>query len=63
MGPDVQDFLTGVDKFTYNVSSGMRNMEEKFKLHNIPSAPDLSHIQKPEDFNNAGKGSNMGKEK
>lgn len=55
MGPDVQDFLTVVDKFTCNVSSGMRNMEEKFKLHNIPSAPDLSHIRKPEDFSNAGK--------
>ncbi|XP_067233367.1 dynein axonemal heavy chain 5-like [Chanodichthys erythropterus] len=59
MGPDVQDFLTVVDKFTYNVSSGMRNMEEKFKLHNIPSAPDLSHIQKPEDFNNAANNSEL----
>ncbi len=39
----------------------MRSMDEKFKLHNIPSAPDLSHIQKAEDYSNAGKMLNMGK--
>ncbi|XP_077101314.1 dynein axonemal heavy chain 5-like [Siphateles boraxobius] len=54
-GPDVQDLLRSVDKFTCNLSLVTRNMEEKFKLHNIPSAPDLSHIQKAEDYSNAAK--------
>lgn len=57
----MQDLLRSVDKFTCNLSLVTRNMEEKFKLHNIPSAPDLSHIQKAEDYSNAGKGSNIGK--
>ncbi len=61
MSPDVQSFLRSVDKFNCTLSSVMRSMDEKFKLHNIPSAPDLSHIQKAEDYSNAGKMLNMGK--
>jgi len=56
----VQDHLRSVDKFTCNLSLVTRSMEEKFKLHNIPSAPDLSHIQNAEDYIDAGKGSNIG---
>ncbi|XP_002666734.3 dynein axonemal heavy chain 5 [Danio rerio] len=59
MNPDVQNFLRSVDKFTFTLSSVMRNMEEKFKLHHIPSAPDLSHIQKPEDYSYAANNSEL----
>uniref|UniRef100_A0A8C1K9Z1 Dynein, axonemal, heavy chain 5 like n=1 Tax=Cyprinus carpio TaxID=7962 RepID=A0A8C1K9Z1_CYPCA len=59
MSPDVQDFLRSVDKFNCTLSSVMRSMDEKFKLHNIPSAPDLSHIQKAEDYSNAANNSEL----
>ncbi|RXN24689.1 dynein heavy chain axonemal-like protein [Labeo rohita] len=59
MSPDVQDFLRSVDKFTCTLSSVMRNMEEKFRLQNIPSAPDLSHIQKADDYSNAANNSEL----
>ncbi|XP_056594071.1 dynein axonemal heavy chain 5 [Triplophysa dalaica] len=49
MDPHVQDFLSSVDKFTCTVSSLLRNTEEAFQLHSLPSVSDLSHIKTPAD--------------
>lgn len=55
MDPHVQDFLSSVDKFTCTVSSLLRNTEEAFQLHSLPSVSDLSHIKTPADGISAGK--------
>ncbi|XP_072536415.1 dynein axonemal heavy chain 5 isoform X2 [Salminus brasiliensis] len=56
---NVQDFLVSVDKFICHLSSARRNTENKFQLHNIPSAPDLSDLQEPEDYINAANNSEL----
>ncbi|XP_051538163.1 dynein axonemal heavy chain 5 [Myxocyprinus asiaticus] len=57
--PEVQDFLSSVEKFTSNLSSLVRCTEQRFRLHSIPSDPDLSHLQKPADFDKAVKNSEL----
>ncbi|KAI4900024.1 hypothetical protein NFI96_023292, partial [Prochilodus magdalenae] len=55
----VQDFLVSVDKFICSLSSARRNMEDKFQLRNMVSAPDLSHLQEPMDYINAANNSDL----
>ncbi|KAK1795394.1 hypothetical protein P4O66_010566 [Electrophorus voltai] len=55
----VQDFLASVHRFIYSLSSARRNLEEKFQLHTVASAPDLSHLQEPTDYINAANNSEL----
>ena len=52
----IQDFLSSVDRFVCSLSSARQNMEGKFQLNEVDSAPSLSNLQEPADYTAAGRG-------
>ncbi|KAL2085437.1 hypothetical protein ACEWY4_018757 [Coilia grayii] len=46
----IQDFLSSVDRFVCSLSSARHNMEGKFQLNEVDSAPDLSNLRDPADY-------------
>ncbi|KAI5624125.1 dynein heavy chain 5, axonemal, partial [Silurus asotus] len=55
----VQDFLLSIDKFICSLSSARKNLEDKFHLDFNESAPELGHLQEPDDYINAASNSEL----
>ncbi|XP_062377845.1 dynein axonemal heavy chain 5 [Sardina pilchardus] len=55
----IQDFLSSVDRFVCSLSSARLNMEGRFQLEEVDSAPNLNNLLDPADYTAAASNSEL----